>query len=338
MMEVRKLGASGIRVSPICLGTMMFGDRTDETEAGRIVGAAREAGVNFIDTADSYAAGASERITGKLIAQDRTRWILASKVANPAGDDPNDRGTSRRWLLRAIDLSLSRLATDYLDIYYMHRDDAQTPMEETVGALGDLIRAGKIRYIGLSNFKAWRIALFTATCKAMGVPPPVVCQPCYNAMDRTPEAELIPACLHHGLAVDPYSPLARGVLSAKYKPGEAPPPDTRAGRKDKRLMQTEFRDDSLRLAQTIAAHAAKRGMTPGEFAFNWVLNNRNITSVVAGPRTLEQWTGYMDSFKHSFTAEDEALVDSLVAAGHPSTQFYTDPIYPVTGRAPRTGA
>jgi aryl-alcohol dehydrogenase (NADP+) len=288
MMEVRKLGASGIRVSPICLGTMMFGDRTDETEAGRIVGAAREAGVNFIDTADSYAAGASERITGKLIAQDRTRWILASKVANPAGDDPNDRGTSRRWLLRAIDLSLSRLATDYLDIYYMHRDDAQTPMEETVDALGDLIRAGKIRYIGLSNFKAWRIALFTATCKAMGVPPPVVCQPCYNAMDRTPEAELIPACLHHGLAVVPYSPLARGVLSAKYKPGEAPPPDTRAGRKDKRLMQTEFRDDSLRLAQTIAAHAAKRGMTPGEFAFNWVLNNRNITSVVAGPRTLEQ--------------------------------------------------
>jgi aryl-alcohol dehydrogenase (NADP+) len=337
-MEYRKLGASGIRVSPICLGTMMFGDRTDESEAARIVAAAREAGVNFIDTADSYSAGASERMTGKLIAGDRTRWILASKVANPAGDDPNDRGTSRRWLMRAIDLSLGRLGTDYLDIYYMHRDDADTPMEEIAGTLGDLIRAGKIRYIGLSNFKAWRIATFVETCKRMGVPPPVVCQPCYNAMDRTPEAELIPACNYHGLAVVPYSPLARGVLSAKYKPGEAPPADTRAGRNDKRLMQTEFRDDSLRMAQAIAAHAQKRGMTAGEFAFNWVLNNRYVTSVVAGPRTLEQWSGYMDSFKHKFSAEDEALVDGLVAPGHPSTQFYTDPIYPVTGRAARTAA
>ena len=337
-MEYHKLGASGIRVSPICLGTMMFGDRTDEAEAGRIVAAAREAGVNFIDTADSYAAGASERITGKLIAQDRSRWILASKVANPAGDDPNDRGTSRRWLMRAIDLSLSRLATDYIDVYYMHRDDAETPMEEIVGTLGDLIRAGKIRYIGLSNFRAWRIAAFVATCRAMGVPPPIVCQPCYNAMDRTPELELIPACMHHGLAVVPYSPLARGVLSAKYKPGDAPPPDSRAGRKDKRLMQTEFRDDSLNLAQIIAEHAAKRGMTAGEFAFNWVLNNRYVTSVVAGPRNLEQWTGYVNSFKHAFSAEDEALVDKLVAPGHPSTKGYTDPIYPVMGRSPRTTA
>jgi len=335
-MEYRKLGHSGIRVSPICLGTMMFGDRTDELEAGRIVAAAREAGVNFIDTADSYAGGASERITGKLIAEDRSRWILASKVANPAGDNPNDRGTSRRWLMRAIDLSLQRLNTDYLDIYYMHRDDAETPLEETVGTLGELIRAGKIRYIGLSNFRAWRIAAFVATCKALGVPAPMVCQPCYNAMDRTPELELIPSCLHHGLAVVPYSPLARGVLSAKYKPGEAPAPDSRAGRKDKRLLQTEFRDDSLRLAQTIAAHAQQRGMSAGEFAFNWVLNNRNITSVVAGPRTLEQWDGYMGSFQHAFTAADEALVDTLVAPGHPSTKFYTDPIYPVTGRVPRS--
>ena len=335
-MEYRKLAGAGIRVSPICLGTMMFGDRTDEAEAGRIVAAAREAGVNFIDTADSYAGGASERITGKLIAPDRTRWILASKVANPQGSDPNDRGTSRRWLKRSIDLTLGRLGTDYLDIYYMHRDDADTPLEETVGTLGELIRDGKIRYIGLSNFRAWRIAAFVATCQRMGVPAPVICQPCYNAMDRTPEVELIPSCVHHGLAVVPYSPLARGVLSAKYKPGEAPPPDTRAGRNDKRIMQTEFRDDSLKLAQAIAQHAQSRGMTAGEFAFNWVLNNRHVTSVVAGPRTLEQWQGYMGSFKHSFNAADEALVDQLVAPGHPSTQFYTDPQYPVTGRVPRT--
>ncbi|MDB5805047.1 MAG: NADP-dependent oxidoreductase [Betaproteobacteria bacterium] len=334
-MEYRRLGASGIRVSPICLGTMMFGERTDEAEAGRIVASAREAGVNFIDTADTYASNNSERITGKLIAEDRTRWILATKVTNPHGSDPNDRGASRRWLNLAIEHSLKRLGTDYIDIWYLHRDDAETPMEETVATLGELMRAGKIRYIGLSNFRAWRVALFVATCKAMGVPPPIVCQPCYNAMDRTPELELIPACMHHGLAIVPYSPLARGVLSAKYKPGEAPPPESRAGRKDKRLLQTEFRDDSLRLAQVMAEHAHKRGMAPGEFAFNWVLNNRYVTSVIAGPRTMEQWTGYMDSFKHSFTAEDEALVDSLVAPGHPSTQFYTDPIYPVLGRASR---
>jgi aryl-alcohol dehydrogenase-like predicted oxidoreductase len=337
-MEYRKLGASGIRVSPICLGTMMFGERTDEAEAGRIVAAAREAGVNFIDTADTYAGGNSERVTGKLIAEDRTRWILATKVTNPGSKDPNDRGASRRWLKRAIDLSLSRLSTDYIDIWYLHRDDVDTPMEETVATLGELIRAGKMHYIGISNFRAWRAAAFVATCKAMGVPPPIVCQPCYNAMDRTPEVELIPCCTQHGIAVVPYSPLARGVLSAKYKPGEAPAADSRAGRNDKRLMQTEFRDDSLRLAQAIAEHAARRGMTPAEFAFNWVLNNRYITSVIAGPRTLAQWTGYMDSFKHAFNAEDEALVDRLVAPGHLSTQFYTDPMYPVLGRAPRAAA
>lgn len=334
-MDYRKLGASGIRVSPITLGTMMFGDRTDEAEAGRIVASAREAGVNFIDTADTYAGGNSERVTGRLIAQDRSRWILATKVTNQVGTDPNDRGASRRWLKRAIDQSLSRLNTDYIDIWYLHRDDADTPMEETIATLGELVSAGKIHYIGLSNFRAWRVAAFAATCKAIGVAPPVVCQPCYNAMDRTPEVELIPCCVQHGLGVVPYSPLARGVLSAKYKPGEAPAADSRAGRKDRRLMQTEFRDDSLRLAQTIAEHAAKRGMSSAEFAFNWVLNNRYVTSVIAGPRTLEQWSSYMASFKHQFTSEDEALVDSLVAPGHPSTQFYTDPMYPVLGRAPR---
>ncbi|HEY4373395.1 MAG TPA: aldo/keto reductase [Burkholderiales bacterium] len=334
-MDYKKLGHAGIRVSPICLGTMMFGERTDEAEAGRIVASAREAGVNFIDTADTYAGGNSERVTGKLIAEDRSRWILATKVTNQVGIDPNDRGASRRWLKRAIDQSLSRLNTDYIDIWYLHRDDTETPMEETIATLAELVRAGKIHYIGLSNFRAWRAAAFVATCKSMGVAPPVVCQPCYNAMDRTPEVELIPCCMQHEIAVVPYSPLARGVLSGKYKPGEAPAADSRAGRKDRRMLQTEFRDDSLRLAQAIAEHAAKRGMSCAEFAFNWVLNNRYVTSVIAGPRTLDQWNSYMGSFQHQFTAEDEALVDSLVAPGHPSTQFYTDPMYPALGRVPR---
>ncbi len=336
-MEYRRLGRAGIRVSPICLGTMRFGDRTDEAEAGRIVASAREAGINFIDTADSYVGGESERMVGRLIARDRSRWILASKVNNPMGGDPNDRGASRRWLTAEVENSLERLGTDYLDVWYLHRDDVDTTLEETVGTLGDLIRAGKIRYVGLSNFRAWRTAEFVATCKRMGVPAPVVAQPCYNAMERTPEVELLPCCDFHGIAVVPYSPLARGVLTAKYEPGEPPPPDTRAGRNDKRMMQTEFRDGSLMLAREVQERARQRNMSAGQLAFNWVLNNKFITAAVAGPRTMEQWNDYLGALDHPFTAEDEAFFAGLVPAGHASTPGYTDPQYPPTGRAPRVG-
>jgi aryl-alcohol dehydrogenase (NADP+) len=244
-MDYRALGTSGLKVSPLCLGTMMFGDRTDAAESGRIVAAAREAGVNFIDTADVYAKGESERITGKLIAPDRDRWVLATKVANPMGDDPNRRGTGRKWIAQAIDESLERLGTDYVDVYYLHRDIQDTPLEETVRALDDVLRAGKARYIGLSNFRGWRIAEFVNVCDRLGVARPVVCQPYYNAMNRQPEVEVLPACKHYGIGVVPYSPLARGVLLGKYQPGSAPPAESRAGRNDKRLMETEFREESL---------------------------------------------------------------------------------------------
>lgn len=336
-MELRRLGNSGIKVSALCLGVMMFGDRTDETEAGRIVSSARSAGVNFIDTADVYAAGESERITGRLIAQDRSRWILATKANNPMSDDPNDRGAGRRWLIRACDASLARLGTDYIDLYYLHRDDYETPLEETIDALGDLIRAGKIRYIGLSNFRAWRLSQFVMLCRTMGVPQPIALQPCYNAMERTPEVELLPACGHFGLGVVAYSPLSRGVLTGKYDPDAPPAPDTRAGRNDRRIMQTEFRRESLILARQIKEHAEKRGLTAGQFALNWVLNNRLVTSVLAGPRTLDQWLEYLGALERSFNVEDEALVNRLVPAGHPSTPGYIDPFYPVTGRLARVG-
>jgi aryl-alcohol dehydrogenase (NADP+) len=334
-MEYRNLGASGLKVSPLCVGTMMFGDRTDAAEAARIVGSARDAGVNFIDTADVYAKGESERITGKLIAADRDRWILATKVANPMGDDPNRRGTGRRWILKAIDESLARLGTDYVDLYYLHRDIESTPMEETLQAMADVIRAGKARYFGVSNFRGWRIAEVVHTCRALGLPKPVASQPYYNAMNRQPENEVLPACAHHGIGVVPYSPLARGVLTGKYAPGAAPAADTRAGRKDKRMMETEFRAESLAIAQKIKAHAAARGMAPGHFAINWVLHNAIVTSVIAGPRTLEQWNDYLAALGKGFDAEDEALVDSLVSPGHPSTPGYNDPAYPMRGRIPR---
>ena len=340
-MEYRNLGRSGLKVSAICLGTMMFGDRTDEAEAARIVGSARDAGINFIDTADVYVKGESERITGKLIAADRERWVLATKVANPmpapgisspGGDDPNRRGTGRKWILRAIDESLERLGTDYVDIYYLHRDIQETPLEETLGALADVIAAGKARYFGISNFRGWRVAEVMRVCGELGIDKPVVCQPYYNAMNRQPENDILPACAHYGIGVVPYSPLARGVLAAKYKPGEAPPAESRAGRKDKRLMETEFREESLVIAQTLKSHAEKKGMTATDFAVNWVLRNSIVSSVIAGPRTLEQWEGYLAALGKTFDAQDEALVDSLVRPGHPSTPGYNDPQYPLRGR------
>jgi aryl-alcohol dehydrogenase (NADP+) len=343
-MEYRNLGRSGLKVSPICLGTMMFGDRTDEAEAARIVGSARDAGINFIDTADVYVKGESERITGKLIAADRERWVLATKVANPmpapgisnpGGGDPNRRGTGRKWILQAIDESLERLGTDYVDIYYLHRDIEKTPLEETLGAMADVIAEGKARFFGISNFRGWRIAEVMRVCGEMGIEKPVVCQPYYNAMNRQPENDILPACAHYGIGVVPYSPLARGVLSGKYKPGEAPPAESRAGRKDKRIMETEFRDESLKIAQDLKAHAGKKGLTTTDFAVNWVLRNSIVSSVIAGPRTLEQWEAYLAALGKKFDAEDEALVDSLVRPGHPSTPGYNDPSYPLTGRIVR---
>jgi len=331
------LGASGLKVSKLWLGTMMFGDQTDEAEAGRIVAASRDAGINAIDTADAYAGGESERITGRLIAADRERWVLATKLANPTSDDPNDRGLSRRHMIRALDASLKRLGTEWVDILYLHRDDETTPLEETVAAMGHLLATGKVHYFGVSNFRAWRVARMAETCRRMNVPLPIVCQPPYSAMTRAIEIELLPCCANYGLGVVAYSPLARGVLTGKYAPGAAPPEGSRAGRNDKRILQTEFRAESLALAQRVVEHARSRGMTPLQFALGWVWNNALVHGVIGGPRTLVQWQDYLGAMDVDFDAGDEALVDSLVAPGHASTPGYTDPVYPVTGRLPRTG-
>lgn len=335
-MEYRRLGASGLKVSIICLGAMMFGERTDRDVAARIVDSAFDAGINFIDTADSYARGGSESMVGQLIAKHRERWVVATKFQNAMdAKDPNSGGGGRKWIAYEIDRSLDRLKTDYIDIYYLHRDDPETPLEETVATLGDLICAGKVRYIGLSNFDGWRIAEFVSTCRRLGVQPPIVLQPVYNAMNRIAEAEMLPACAYYGLGVVPYSPLARGVLTGKYQPGAAPDADTRAGRSDKRMLEAEFREDSLRYAQVIRSHAERRGITAGQWALNWVLNNGLVTAVIAGPRTEEQWRDYLGALDYQFDADDEALVDKLVAPGHMSTPGYTDPKFPVSGRVPR---
>ncbi len=335
-MNHRSLGRSGLKVSPLCLGTMMFGDATDEVTSARIIARAKDAGVNFIDTADAYSQGKSEAIVGRAIAGDRDHWVLATKAANPIGEGVNRRGLSRKWLLQAAEESLTRLGTDYLDIYYLHREDHTTPLLETVRAMADLIRQGKVRYFGVSNYRAWRIAEICNICDDIGIDRPVVCQPYYNAMNRMPEVEVLPACHFYGLGVVPYSPLARGVLTGKYAPDSRPEQGTRAARADTRMMQTEWRPESLVLAQTLRKHAEARGITAGQFAVAWVLNNRLIDSVIGGPRTDAQWDDYVRALDYSFTAEDEALVDSLVATGHPSTPGYNDPAYPIEGRRPRT--
>jgi len=331
-MEYRRLGDSGLEVSALCLGTMTFADRTDAAEAQRIVDAACDAGVNFIDTADAYSKGGSERIVGAAIGKHRWRWILATKVANAMAEGkPHDGGLSRRWMLKACDDSLARLATDCIDIYYLHKDDPDTPLAETVGAMGDLIRSGKVRYFGVSNYRGWRIAEVVAECEAQGVPRPVVCQPYYNLLNRMPEVEILPACDYYGLGVAPYSPIARGVLTGKYRGGGAPP-DSRAAVKDQRMMETEFRAESLAIAEKLEAHAKKTGRTATQFALAWLWANRIVSSVIAGPRTLAQWREYVDAIGTPWHDEDEALVDSLVLPGHPSTPGYSDPQYPFFGR------
>ena len=242
-MEYRRLGNSGLKVSKICLGAMMFGEHTDSATAARIARSAFDAGVNFIDTADTYGEGESERIVGKLISKHRERWVVATKFTNKVdADDPNSGGAGRKWILQAVAGSLGRLGTDYIDVYYFHRDDRDTPLEESLGTMADLIRGGKVRYFGLSNFQGWRIAEVVGKCRQWGLPQPIVLQPCYHALYRIAEVEAFPACRHYGLGIVPYSPLARGVLTGKYLPGARPPADSRAGRKESRFLETEFRD------------------------------------------------------------------------------------------------
>ena len=333
-MNYRRLGKSNLKVSTLCLGTMMFGQQTPLDEAARIVASAREHGINFIDTADVYNKGQSEKDLGKLLSGQRNHWVLASKLGNGNGvNSPvNESRYSRRWLIQETDAILARLQTDYLDILYLHRDFHDENLEEAVLALGDLIRSGKIRSFGLSNFRGWRIAEVVRLCKDAGVPLPAVCQPYYNLLNRGPEVEILPACAHYGLGVVPYSPLARGVLTGKYPPGQQPAEGTRAGAGDKRILETEFREESLLIAQTIKARCEAKGILPGQFAAAWVLANPVISSVIVGPRTLEHLEAVYSANDLKIDQEDEAFINALVMPGHASTHGFNDPAYPFFGR------
>lgn len=331
-MEYRSLGRSGLKVSPLCLGTMMFGGVTDDAAAARIVARAKDQGVNFIDSADGYNGGKSEEAVGRAIRDNRSWWVLATKCANPTGQGPNARGLSRRHLHHAVEASLRRLRVTEIDVLYLHKEDHATPLAETVHALADLIRAGKIRYFGVSNYRSWRVAEICRLCDDAGIDRPVASQPLYNALNREVETEHLPACGYYGLGVVPYSPLARGVLTGKYQPDAAPAEGTRAGRGDRRMLESEWRPESLRVAAEIAEHARAKGLSAGQFAFAWVLNNRFVTAAIGGPRTEAQWEDYVAALSVKLDAADEALVNRLVSPGHPSTPGYNDPSYPIEGR------
>ncbi len=331
-MQYRPLGKSPLQVSTLCLGTMMFADQTELAEARRITAHAREHGVNFIDTADVYSLGRSETMVGALLAGQRHDWVLATKVGNPMGEGPNRSRYARSWVLHECEASLQRLGTDHVDIFYLHRDFNGMDLEEPLRALDALLRDGKIRYWGVSNFRGWRIAEMVHLARALDMPAPVVCQPYYNLLNRQPEVEVLECCRHHGIGVVPYSPIARGVLTGKYAPGARPAAGSRAGRGDKRMLQTEFREESFAVAQKLAAHCERKGVQLAHFATAWVLAHPAVSAVIAGPRTCEQWTNYLGALDVKIDAEDEALVDALVAPGHPSTPGYNDPAYPLAGR------
>lgn len=334
-MDYRYLGRSALRVSPLCLGTMMFGGATDEATSRRIIDKARDQGVNFIDTADVYNGGKSEEVVGRAIREHRHHWVLATKFGQPAGAGPNEGGQSRKWIVQDVEASLRKLGTDHIDLLYFHKADVNAPLEEGLRAIQDLMAQGKLRYYGVSNFKGWRIAEICRAADAIGMDRPIASQPLYNMVDRLAEVEQLPAAGHYGLGVVPYSPLARGVLTGKYAKDAPPPEGSRVARGDVRIQQTEWRAESVDIAQAVAAHAASRGMNSIVFALAWVLRNQFVSAAIAGPRTEAQWDAYLPALEARIDQEDEVFVDSLVPPGHASTPGYTDPAYPVEGRRVR---
>ncbi|MFN8444107.1 MAG: aldo/keto reductase [Caldilineaceae bacterium] len=286
-MEYRRMGRTGLKVSEICLGTMTFGHTTDEAEARRIVDLAFAAGVNFFDTANTYANSRSETILGNVLKGRRHDAIVASKVFNPTGPGPNDSGMSRAHIMRAIEASLTRLQTDYLDIYYIHHVDTQTPLEEMLRAFDDLVRQGKVRYIACSNYEAWRMmeAIWISDSKNLAR---FECyQPQYSLVVRDIEEEIIPVCQLKGLGVVVWSPLGGGFLTGKYQPGERTVAGTRSA-EGWAYPQRYFAANADETLAELLQVSADLGKTPAQVATRWVLEQLAITSAIIGARTVEQ--------------------------------------------------
>ncbi len=318
-METRTLGRTGVRVSPLCLGAMMFGGwgNTDHDDCIRIIHRALDAGINFIDTADVYARGESEEIVGKALAGGRRdRVVLATKVHGTMGDDPNEFGNSRRWIIREVENSLRRLKTDWIDLYQIHRPEPDTDIDETLGALTDLVRAGKVRYIGSSTFPASQIVQAQWVARERGRERFVCEQPPYSMLVRGVEADVLPTAQRHGMAVIPWSPLAGGWLTGRYRLGVDIPQSRRAERIPSRYdMSLPENQRKLEAADALARVADEAGLTLIEMAIAFVIRHPAVTAAIIGPRTMEHLESQLTAADVSLSDDVLDRIDEIVRPG-----------------------
>ena len=322
-MEYRSLGRTGMMVSPICVGTFNFTDPTPEDDALRIVEHALAAGINFFDTADSYLNGAAERCLGKAIARFTTRHqvVITSKSYFPVGPGPNDRGNSRLHILRSCEESLKRLGTDYLDVFLLHRPDLSVAHDESLRALDDLVRQGKVRYIGCSVHPAWKVMEGLMVSERHGLARYVMEQPPYNLLDRRIENELVPLCLAHGLGIAPFAPLAQGVLAGRYEEAGRFPEGSRAARIGG-TYAGRVNSRGIEVGRAIAALAAEHGMSAAALALLWVKDQPGITAPVFGPRTLGQLEEIVPVLAMRLSDELRLAADELVPPGSAVTNYH----------------
>ena len=308
-MEYRQLGRSGLQVSTVGLGTNNFGRRIDADGTAAVVNKALEMGINMIDTSNSYGDGLSEEYIGRALKGKRHEALIATKVSSTVGDGPNQGGNSRQHIVTEVENSLRRLDTDYIDLYQIHWIDPNTPIEETLRTLDDLVRQGTVRYIGCSNFRAWQVCEAIWTSRSLGISPFVSVQPRYNIMDREIEAELVPFCDEYGMGILPYYPLANGFLTGKYRKGQPPPAGTRLA-EEERDMLNEANFDVL---QGLEGFAEKRGHTILELAFAWLLAKGSVSSVIAGATKPEQVVSNAQAAGWRLTDADLAELDTVLA-------------------------
>ena len=327
MTSYRPLGRTGISLTPFTLGTMLFGDAVDADNAARQLDLALDAGINSIDTADIYVRGASEELLGELLEKSgrRDRIVLASKGFVPMNDDdPNSGGSSRRHLIQACEDSLRRLNVDHLDIYYLHRPTTQVPIDETLRALDDLVRAGKIRYVGTSSFAAWQLLESLWAAKEHHLNRPVVEQSPYSLLDRRVERELLPMAATYGIGLTVWSPLAGGVLTGKYRAG-ASPTDARLTRGSQSDWDVKhFNPHADAVVDGVVELAADKGCTPAQLSLAWLLEQEAVTSVVLGARTPEQLTEQLGALDVKLSDDELTLLDQLAPPGRATVPYYLD--------------
>lgn len=318
-MEMRNLGRSGLKVSLAGLGCNNFGMTIDEGQTQKVVDTALAAGINFFDTADIYGNGNSEVFLGRALGKRRQDAVISTKFGVPTGQDPNSKGASRRYVLRAAEASLKRLGTDYIDVYIVHVPDTETPIAETLDALNCLVDQGKVRYLGCSNFTGWMISDAQWTAQTAGLRGFVTAQNEWSLLERKIEAEVVPACTHHGLGLMPYFPLASGALTGKYKRGQAPSSDSRYGSEQGGMFKSYYghfiADATLQKVESLEKVAAQAGISLVELALSWLARNPVVSSVIAGATRSEQVEINAKSTKGSLSAEVVKAVDAVLTAG-----------------------